>query len=101
VRRARRARTFELPDAASAPADLIERGRVLDGFYVPTRDPNGHPEGPPFGHYGSLQSTHAAALPVPTDVLVYTPAEWAAVTARGDRFAAMLERDVVWLMKPG
>jgi HEPN domain-containing protein len=49
----------ELPDAASAPADLIERGRVLDGFYVPTRYPNGHPEGPPFEHYGPLQSTHA------------------------------------------
>jgi uncharacterized protein len=41
------------------------------------------------------------ALPVPTDVLVYTSAEWATVTARGDRFAAMLERDVVWMMKPG
>jgi uncharacterized protein len=41
------------------------------------------------------------ALPVPTDVLVYTPAEWAAVTARGDRFAGMLERDVVWMIKPG
>jgi HEPN domain-containing protein len=49
----------ELPGAAAAPADLVERGRVLDGYYVPTRYPNGHPEGPPFEHYGPLQSTQA------------------------------------------
>lgn len=40
-------------------------------------------------------------LPVPTDVLVYTPAEWATVRARGDRFARMLQRNVVWVMEPG
>jgi HEPN domain-containing protein len=39
--------------------ELIERGRVLDNFYVPTRYPNGHPEGPPFEHYGPLQSREA------------------------------------------
>jgi len=36
--------------------ELIERGRVLDNFYIPTRYPNWHPEGPPFEHYGPLQS---------------------------------------------
>jgi HEPN domain-containing protein len=41
------------------PADLVDRGRVLDNFYVPTRYPNGHPEGPPFEHYGPLQSKEA------------------------------------------
>lgn len=41
------------------------------------------------------------ALPVPTDALVYTPAEWATVRARGDRFARMLERDVVLMMERG
>lgn len=25
-------------------------------FYMPTRYPNGHPEGAPFQHYGPLQS---------------------------------------------
>jgi uncharacterized protein len=40
------------------------------------------------------------ALPVPTDTLIYTPAEWATVRAREDRFARMLERDVVWVMEP-
>jgi HEPN domain-containing protein len=38
---------------------LVEKGRVLDNFYVPTRYANGHPEGPPFDHYGPLQSEEA------------------------------------------
>jgi HEPN domain-containing protein len=41
------------------PEDLIEKGKVLDNFYIPTRYANGHPEGPPFEHYGSLQSEEA------------------------------------------
>lgn len=38
---------------------LIDRAKVLDNFYVGTRYPNGHPEGPPFEHYGELQSRDA------------------------------------------
>lgn len=38
---------------------LVEKGRVLDNFYVPTRYANGHPEGSPFDHYGPLQSEEA------------------------------------------
>ena len=49
----------ELPADVAAPADLIEKARVLDAFYIPTRYPNGHPEGAPFEHYGSLQSQEA------------------------------------------
>jgi HEPN domain-containing protein len=41
------------------PQELVERGKVLDNFYVPSRYPNGHPEGAPFEHYGPLQSTEA------------------------------------------
>jgi predicted nucleotidyltransferase len=33
--------------------------RVLDNFYIPTRYPNGYPEGAPFEHYGRLQSGEA------------------------------------------
>ena len=33
--------------------------RVLDGFYIPTRYANSHAEGPPFEHFGSLQSEEA------------------------------------------
>ena len=39
--------------------DLINRGKVLDNFYVSTRYPNGHPDGAPFDHYGPLQSNEA------------------------------------------
>lgn len=46
----------ELPAAVEVPDPLIESGRLLDNFYVPTRYPNGHPEGAPFEHYGPLQS---------------------------------------------
>jgi HEPN domain-containing protein len=49
----------ELPQARAAPAALVEKGRVLDNFYVPSRDPNGHPAGAPFEHYGPLQSEEA------------------------------------------
>ena len=37
----------------------MERGRVLDSFYIPPRFPNSHPEGAPFEHYGPLQSDEA------------------------------------------
>ncbi len=50
---------LELPEVASAGEDLIEKGRVLDNFYIPTRYPNGHPAGAPFEHYGPLQSEEA------------------------------------------
>jgi HEPN domain-containing protein len=41
------------------PTDLVEKGKVLDNLYVPTRYANGHPEGAPFEHYGPLQSGQA------------------------------------------
>jgi HEPN domain-containing protein len=49
----------ELPETASVEEMLIEKGRVLDNFYIPTRYPNGHPKGAPFEHYGMLQSEEA------------------------------------------
>jgi HEPN domain-containing protein len=49
----------ELPETVSIEEVLIEKGRVLDNFYIPTRYPNGHPEGSPFEHYGPLQSEEA------------------------------------------
>lgn len=47
----------ELP--TDVPEDLVDKAKVLDNFYVPTRYANGHPEGPPFEHYGKLQSEDA------------------------------------------
>ncbi|RMF29654.1 MAG: HEPN domain-containing protein [Chloroflexi bacterium] len=49
----------ELPDPIPVPDHLVDRAKVLDNFYIPTRYPNGHPEGAPFEHYGPLQSEEA------------------------------------------
>jgi HEPN domain-containing protein len=49
----------ELPENVVVPAELIEKGRVLDNFYIPARYPNSHPQGAPFEHYGTLQSEAA------------------------------------------
>jgi HEPN domain-containing protein len=49
----------ELPASVHVPEDLIEKGRVLDNFYIPTRYANGHPSGAPFEHYGPRQSKEA------------------------------------------
>ncbi|MCX7855414.1 MAG: HEPN domain-containing protein [Anaerolineae bacterium] len=49
----------ELPPQVAVPAPLIEKARVLDGFYIPPRYPNSFAEGAPFEHYGPLQSQEA------------------------------------------
>ena len=49
----------ELPASVNVPKEFIEKGRVLDNFYIPTRYANGHPSGAPFEHYGPLQSGEA------------------------------------------
>lgn len=49
----------ELPETIGIPQDLIEKGRSLDNYYIPTRYANGHPSGAPFEHYGNLQSRQA------------------------------------------
>lgn len=49
------ARLFaELP--IEVPGELEDKAKVLDNFYVSTRYANSHPDGPPFEHYGTLQS---------------------------------------------
>ena len=51
------AQLFEgLPETIDVPELLVEKGRVLDNFYIPARYPNGHSTGAPFEHYGPLQS---------------------------------------------
>jgi HEPN domain-containing protein len=49
----------ELPARVAAADSLVEKGKVLDNFYVPSRYPNSHPAGAPFEHYGTLQSDEA------------------------------------------
>lgn len=36
-------------------------------------------------------------LPVPAEILVYTRGEWDDTVARGDRFAGVMSREVVWI----
>jgi HEPN domain-containing protein len=43
----------------TAPADLVDKAKILDNFDVATRYANGHAEGAPFEHYGPLQSDDA------------------------------------------
>lgn len=38
---------------------LVEKAKVLDNFYIGTRYPDSHVEGPPFEHYGEIQSRDA------------------------------------------
>ncbi len=45
--------------AGNQPLQGIEKGRVLDNFYIPARYPNSHPAGAPFEHYGPLHSEEA------------------------------------------
>ena len=56
----------ELPPAFGVSDGLVDRARVLDNFYIPTRYADAHPAGAPFEHYGPLQSEeairHARAL---------------------------------------
>lgn len=49
----------ELPAKVSVQDDLVEKARVLDGYYIPPRYPNSHPEGAPFQHFGTLHSEEA------------------------------------------
>ena len=49
----------ELTPRVKFPQALIEKARVLDSYYIPSRYPNGFPEGAPFEHYGALQSREA------------------------------------------
>ncbi len=64
---------IELPFAVEAA--LVEKAKVLDNFYVGTRYPNGHPEGPPFEHYGEIQS--GEALRYAGEILAFVRAQMA------------------------
>lgn len=65
----------ELPHSASPPQQLVDKARVLDNFYMPTRYANGHPEGAPFEHYGPLQSS--AALGHAREIIEFVRAQMA------------------------
>ncbi|HHE46582.1 MAG TPA: HEPN domain-containing protein [Bacteroidetes bacterium] len=49
----------DLSDEIPVPNDLHDKAKVLDGYYIPPRYPNSHPEGAPFEYYGTIQSDMA------------------------------------------
>ncbi len=54
----------DLPPAVAAAlavsvSDLEDRLRILDALYIPTRNPDSLPDGPPTDHFGRLQSEDA------------------------------------------
>lgn len=49
----------ELPPSVQVSSELMDRAKVLDNFYIPSRYPNAHPDGAPFEHYGQIQSEEA------------------------------------------
>ncbi len=65
----------ELPEDVRAGHELEGIAHVLDGYYIPARDPNGHPEGAPFEHYGELQSRQA--VDYARQILAFVRAEMA------------------------
>lgn len=72
---------------------MANRGRVLDTFYIPSRYPNGHPEGAPFERRAA--EWDPTELPVPADVLVYAEDEWRSLDPRR-RFHATVTREAIW-----
>ena len=46
----------ELPPEVRPHAELVEKARVLDNFYVPTRYPNAHPSGSPKVRYTKTEA---------------------------------------------
>ena len=63
----------ELP--ITVPENLINKAKVLDAFYIPTRYANGHPEGAPFEHYGPLQS--ADGIKYASEIIEFAGAQMA------------------------
>lgn len=48
-----------LPEGQRPPAQLLDRGRVLDRFYIPPRYANAHPSGPPYRYYTRADAEEA------------------------------------------
>jgi HEPN domain-containing protein len=49
----------DLPGHIVVSSEMLDKARVMDSYYIPTRYPNGHDEGAPFEHYGALQAEEA------------------------------------------
>jgi HEPN domain-containing protein len=46
-------------DNPNPPQDLVEKAQLLDAYYIPTRYPNGFPEGKPADYFGQRKAQEA------------------------------------------
>jgi len=64
---------FELLDGLSPDlrpeTELLDRGKVLDRFYIPPRYANAHPSGPPYRYY--MQADAELAVTAAQEVIEY------------------------------
>ncbi|WP_027882651.1 HEPN domain-containing protein [Meiothermus rufus] len=51
-----------LPEAAQPPPGFLDKARVLDKYYIPTRYPDAHPAGPAARHYTRGEAEAAVRL---------------------------------------
>jgi len=50
-----------LQKTEDAPSDLVDAARVLDRYYIPTRYPNGFPDGAPMDFYDQRTAEEAVS----------------------------------------
>jgi HEPN domain-containing protein len=51
-----------LPEDVIPPQEFLEKVKVLDKYYIPTRYPNAHPAGPAYRYYTEEEATEAIGL---------------------------------------
>lgn len=51
-----------LPEGARPDQDFLEKAKILDKYYIPTRYPNAHPAGPAHRHYTEKEAQEAIGL---------------------------------------
>ncbi len=53
---------YELPEEISGKEEIIEKGKKLDRFYIPTRYPDAHPSGAAGARYGREDAEEAIRI---------------------------------------
>ena len=51
-----------LPEDLKLPLEIIEKAKILDKYYIPTRYPNAHPKGPAFKFYTKKEAEEAIKI---------------------------------------
>jgi HEPN domain-containing protein len=51
-----------LPEDLKPSLELIEKAKILDKYYIPTRYPNAHPSGPAFKFYTKKEAEEAIKI---------------------------------------